>query len=257
MTKDTDIFEKNIEEATKLLKIRRNNQMAVAKLAYEACEIIRGGNAESRHTLTEFAKRIKMSDRTLWGWVKTYRDVYLKLDPEVRANAIFIDMNRASTNVSGNSTKRDVAAAYENVVNVSRHNKAILLYASTVSSIYHALNHYVDFVDKEILEELCFYIKKVNEFLDKNNIEPVFHERCTNFRRGQNSKNSVNEEIINIFKETLKKSESPLTPTVLGERLLKRNSKTASKLAALRILGKMMQRGLVAKTKQGAYYLTK
>lgn len=67
-------YNKAVQQARELLKIRENAKMRIAKLAYENCDVILGGHITGEiFSLTMFAKDINMSRKTLSDWVTNYQ----------------------------------------------------------------------------------------------------------------------------------------------------------------------------------------
>lgn len=73
-----------VDRGRSLISAMARDRLAVAELAFEACEIVRGGGGhwrdfEGTYTMTKFAADIGIAYKTLANWVRVKRNVYDKL----------------------------------------------------------------------------------------------------------------------------------------------------------------------------------
>lgn len=76
-------YQELVESAKNIMLQIECYQAEIARLALEACEIIRGGfkaEHESKYTLKDFATDTGVEYGALRNWVQVYRDVLVKVD---------------------------------------------------------------------------------------------------------------------------------------------------------------------------------
>lgn len=95
---DHSKWEENIALAREIVSTKKINQMRVATLALEVCEITWGGRAnryaDEMYTLKRFANEIGVNMKTLSGWVAIKTKVYEKLSNNVQSKLSFSDCRR-------------------------------------------------------------------------------------------------------------------------------------------------------------------
>ena len=81
-----------VDEAKSLITTRDLMALKIAKMAVLACTIRHGGVSNTLYTLTDFAKDIGMSYKTLSNWTIIYRMVASKIENHIKSNE---DWNKA------------------------------------------------------------------------------------------------------------------------------------------------------------------
>lgn len=253
-----------IEEAKQYLSLKNKNQMLIAELATNVCEIKRGGDLDqTNYTLTEFAKEIKVHYTTLQSWVTIYRKVFSKIrDRANTENLSYIQMFRIANSVHDKATKAEVNKATDDVMNLNTLDLKMKGYCELLRSIaYNFSNEHLSHRIKiETKEEVLFYCDKIQSLIFKVNpdIKPKDNDMAylgsrTSVSRGLGSiHKSINVSDEKVYNHLKKLHPLYLSPTRIGKTIGNQNPDSQTSWALIR-LKKLIKFGLCEKNDKGQY----
>lgn len=268
------LWEKNISEARSIIATTKNQQIKVATLALEVCEISRGGGRRDLYTITRFAKEIGVNKKTLSTWMSVKKLCVDKLPKNIVYNAKYSDLLRTSILLKNNSSNKEVLKAYEGVTGGSSIELIVKGYIRELRSLHYnfELKDAANLCDEKILQETLYFcngiIKKIKEsnrniFPQINGISSKANRRFISINEAIGNKALTNEnnfyvgdikitqkdmKIINFIKRN-KKFHSP---TEIGMKLGMHNYNSASTWA-YRTLNKLLSLDVVERNKHGHY----
>lgn len=277
MKKDVDIEKKwkeNIEEAKTIIGAKNYSQMEIARLCLEVCEITRGGNSKSDgfFTIKRFAKESGITAKTLSAWVCVYRNVYKKLDVDLKVTSSYTALAIVTKMVSADERPEVVRKKVRDYINLDDFDARLLRYCGQLRGLAHNFES-KDAVNRakiETLEELAFYCEMIMNHIKRarRGVKPKFNGVSSNYdlKSGLNANGSVSGRefrkdkdgfrvsISNNDKKILEhlKSLKEATPTVLGQ-FTGGKTPMARKLSALRSLKKLEGLDLVVRIAGGKY----
>lgn len=269
-------WEENIAEAKTIVSSKNFAQMEVARLCCEVCEINRGGpKYESVFTVVKFAKEVGITYKTLSLWVATYRNVFKKLDSELRARSSYTNCATISKKINSTATEAEVRSAMRKHLSTDCLDAKLMRYAASMRSLAHNFEQkdVASVAKTQVLEEILFYCELVINNIRKNSgrkLSGKFHGITSTYDiRSGNSPtsgalfiedslgfkvklSSIDQKAIKIIKD-----KKEITPTELGDSgVYVKGTKMAKKLSALRTLQKLESLDLV-KNNKGSYLFLK
>lgn len=175
------LWDRNVNEAKEILAKNKLNQMEVARLALDVCEISWGGSHHrSRFTLTEFAKETGVLPKTLSNWVAIRVSVYDKLPPAYQARAKFKSMQTTAAKVFRDTPSEKVLSVFREITEGSSFDQTMGHYLCTFKSVTHNLviNSAAKEMSPKILEEFLFYCGKISYQIrkDRPELKPADHK---------------------------------------------------------------------------------
>lgn len=271
-------WEENIAEAKTIISSRHYSQMEVARLCYEVCEPTRGGRQvdETVFTIKRFAKEAGIHAKTLSQWMCVYRNVFIKLDSELKVRSNYTACATISKTTTPDASASVVREKVRKYLSNDSLDAKIIRYLGNLRAIAHNFEtqDVSNRVKQETLEEVLFYSEMIIHNIKRsfgNSVKPKFHglTNVYNIREG-NSATSMSVYVkdnlgfkIKLSPNDLKilellKQNKGATPTQLGAGIVSNRAKspTAKKLAALRSLQKLEGLDLV-KSKKGRYIFIK
>ncbi len=269
MLYNEELWKKNVEQARGLVANKRHNQMRIAELALQVCEITWGGSgAKEGKTLTDFAKEVGIIAKTLSNWIGIKRGIYDKLSPELRNRAKMGDMNVAARHCGAHATVLEVNKSMGDLVYGSSVDTRILKYLQTLRSIHVNMQRETVVLSckTETLEEIDFFCAAIRKAIKENSPNPVVPRNnflCSVYSSASQGLSAADAmEISRVWKinpndktvlDYLKKHNRLLTPTYIGASVFKGINKNTAKLRALRSLTKLHEMGHVLKDTKGNY----
>jgi hypothetical protein len=165
-------WKENLERARIILASKNKNQLEIAKLALEVCEVKHGGDnrGEYKFTLKNFAKEAGLNPKTLYQWCLLKRNVYDKLSAENRFKAKFSHLTFINRRVNSSTPGTSVNAAFKELFESPGIDQVVLRYCSDVSSLLAHLKkpNFKSLVDRKTAEELGFYLKQAAAAFDSH-----------------------------------------------------------------------------------------
>lgn len=267
-------WDQNIDLAKTLLKGRRVQQMQVAELALEVCEVTWGGNNKSKEmngmkTLKEFAAEIGMSAKTLSGWCAVKRNVFDKLSPDLKTKVKQSQLTFAARKINGQSTYKDVNEVVGNLVYSSNPDMRIMRYLDYLNSLISNLSDEtkVPFIKRKLLEQVKWQTKEIIRIIDSCEQAPVKAVNHDMRPALSSSTGGLNESfgtsrawkmrdndkaVLDFLKRN---NEKPLSTMFIGGKCFKNENINTAKLRAIRSLTKLKSMGLVLRDEFGSYKL--
>ncbi len=135
--KDVKTYEKCVEKAAAMVANKKLSQLIIGRLALRACHIKWGGRVDpsvEAPTLTQFAKEIGVSNKTLTDWVKAVRLIEkLPQNTEYRyADCHFAIRESAKSGV-------DASEIYSELISETTNLKRVLLVERFSGSLIYTL----------------------------------------------------------------------------------------------------------------------
>jgi hypothetical protein len=275
------MWAENVQKAKTMVSVRKQNQMEIAGLALEVCEITRGGPAViGRYTLKRFAEEIGMNSRVLSGWVSVRVKVYSKLPSEKRTGCTFTQLAHVALRVAPDSTQGFVLKRFAEICEKDPFEAKLCrrLPAIRAAAQNFAKEGAAGRLPVEMLQEFLFYCGNIAEQIRKHypNISGADHgiAATTNFRsltaadalklpsRKVAGYTEVDDpdgfgkvkltEKDKTVAHFLRRGKKFFGPAEVGIRVGKR-SPTAATAWALRTLQKLVGLNLVERNKHGQY----
>lgn len=274
--KDKDIeaiWAKNVNEARAIMAAKSYSQMEIARLAVESCEITRGGAAQksSLFTIKKFAKEVGVNVKTLSMWICILRNVYDKLDVDLRFSASYTTCMTASKTTSPDDSPERVRAKVRKLMSATSLDAKIGRYLGTLRSLSHNFESrdVAERVDKKILEECAYFCEQILDNIRKvrRGIRPQFHGISSQYDTktgvsASSTKRFLKDDLgfrVVITQSDLRthdfmKKNKAATPSQVGDALYRQiKSPVARKLRALRSLQKL--KGLDCLTAEKGKYV--
>lgn len=158
-------WRENISKARIFVENKRKNQMLVAGLAMEVCEITWGGSKlnRSKYTLKKFSEEIGMSDRLLSSWVNVRRNVYDKLSKDAVENVSYTNLAQVALRVSRKDSPTKVKQMFDTIIGRDNFDTKVIRYIADLRAI--AYNYEYMKAGKNLpvktQEEIVFYCQQI------------------------------------------------------------------------------------------------
>lgn len=254
-----------ITQAKGLLGGRRVNQMRVAEIAMQVCEISWGGAKPEGRTLTDFAKEIGVNQSTLSNWVSIRRRVYEKLNPELRAKATTHTLIQAARCVGEKATSLEINKAVGDLVYDYSPDRKMLSYLRHLRSISSCMNDgsSIFLCKKQTLEEIKFFASRIIEALERDGPKGLKAKdnglcgiACSNTLGAANGSVSrswrMSEQDREVY-DYIRAQTDKKTPIQVGRAVMKQDGPSLARQRCLRSLVKLEQMGLVVREAHGAF----
>lgn len=180
----TEKYKKSVKKAKALYKEIQKNQMAIAKLAYDTCEIIVGGHLiGTRYSLTMFAEDAGINRKTLSDWVHNYEIQLIasnklkskKLNPQrlnnqKDLNAIRLILRKQEGGLAKNKTPAKILDAYEKMCERSDDARRISALARSIKNLEYNICYNgaeLEVVEQEDLALIHEFSKNIKKALDR------------------------------------------------------------------------------------------
>lgn len=274
-------WNESVSKAKQLYNERNKNQMLVAKLALDVCDISWGGNKKNTdaYTLKRFSEEAGIKAKQLSSWICVRKNVYDKLTNEQQCNdkLNYTCMARAATQLVKESSHKEVQKILDTIVHGNDVNRAIFHYLKDIRSIaYNFQNKDAAIKCEEgLVKEIYFYanviirnIKKQQpEFKPEDrglagstSIKGLTISKAFDIPRDHSGTVHINDagqkikitpkdrDIVNYIKNNSKF----FSPTEIGMKVGKHNSDNATAWAC-RTLNKLQSLDLVERNTKGHY----
>lgn len=278
-------WEENVAIAKQAISGRNTQQMKIAELALEVCEIsYGGGHMVGKYTLKRFAEEVGMKTKTLSNWVAIKRMVYDKLSPENRINASYTRAAHVSSRVSPKATSAHVNKVYQelNEANPMETKMIRYLYDFRSAAYNFETKNAAGVLSKKVLQEYLFYCQVIERAVHRkykniraknNNISHLASFKTVSAasaclvsgKRNSESRVAIqwvdsksggriaispkDRDIVNYLK---KKAGKFVSPTELGVKI-KGHSKSSATAWAGRTIAKLLELELIERNKFGHY----
>lgn len=170
-------WEKHVQKGIQVATSLRGLQMKIAEIAVSACDIQLGGGAHwsgfiNQYTIARFAEEINVHPKTLSNWTLIYRNVYLKLEDDVKEQALnsnFTALQKTARLCNKKTTKNHVNDTYKYFLDESK-NKRIKIVNELLKRcdtfVFHASKSLVGVPDNKI-DELEARLVKALKYIEK------------------------------------------------------------------------------------------
>lgn len=262
-----DLWNENVEKAKTYLRDRKKSQLAIAALALGVCEVSWGGNSKTRslRTLNNFAKEIGVNEKTLSSWCATKKNIYDKLEPDLKFKAKWHELFTAARIVPANCSVKEANDAVFVVVNRSGPDTKILRYLSSLCSLIYNLDNpaLITLAKKETLEEALYWSDALAVVIHKHTnskLKPKNHHLTQRENRSVSLADSMGvsrvwrmTESDQLVLDYLKKKSEYLAPIKIYTEALPKMKMNAAKLRTLRSLNKLKSMGHIMQNENGLY----
>lgn len=265
-----------VEQARVLVVQKRTNQMKIAALALEVCEITHGGHYKSRgYTMAKFAQEVKLNYKTLSNWIFIYKSVYVKAPYKLRDQASFVKLQSVARRITKDTKSSDIPKMLLDEMSRNKIDSLMVDYIRNFRSLVACLNKpNIWDCDIKTLEEARWYVVQADlRFKEMAKLKPIaVMNHGILSTRGQSASSAlaafrtdaqyaagefgnkikiseVDKQVYAFMKMHRKKS---FGPTDLGS-IFKEGNDNTRKLKALRALQKLLDLDLVKKDEQGKY----
>jgi transcriptional regulator with XRE-family HTH domain len=272
-------WEENLAKAKEFRAEKKLNQMRIAELALEVCEISWGGyHLDQKYTLTRFAKEAGIANKSLSGWCSVRRLVYDKLPPKERDSVSYTKLWHIAKRVNKNTPASTVFEKFEEVTRTdSFENKLLRALADLRACSYNfAINGAAEKLSKKTLEEYLFYAEKITKSIKsanrgiqaadhglaaKNAMVPIGLATALEIPRGTTGQRykvkDAHGEIIITPKDRdiiqfIQNKDRYFSPTEIGVKL-KGHKRDSASAWAYRTLNKLHSLGAVDRNTKGQY----
>lgn len=281
MEKKIDIeakWNENVALAKQTMHKRNANQMYIANLALEVCEITMGGPAsDGRFTLKRFSDEAGCSPKSLSAWIGVKKLVYDKiLDNEYKSIAKYSDLAHVATKVSRLDSPEKITTMLSKVINSDRTGTNIRMYLNVLRTINNTFRNddKAKKIEKNTTAEILFYSKKIQQAIKSQcpRIKPADHNlaygvRLNNVSASKAFAQSETKSVLTKDKDGqtlkitskdravlnfIKKQNGFVSPTEIGMKIGGHNNNSASTWAC-RSLNKLMSLEMVNRNKFGHY----
>lgn len=162
----------NVEKARDAYRMRNLNQMHIAKLALEVCEITRGGaKMHGKYTIKRFAEEAGISAKILSGWIAVRRLVFERIPENLRRDVTYTKFAHVALRVTKDMPQEQIEKIFKKMVHGSEIEQRLqrsLRYLRSIAYKFE-VDKAADKAEQETLEEVYFYssiirlhIKKVH-----------------------------------------------------------------------------------------------
>lgn len=268
-----DLWEKNIDSAKILVNSKVNNQMEIARLALECCEIKHGGSTahkESLYTLTRFAEEIGVSYNTLQTWVIVRKNVFDKISDNDKYSVPYTTFQRMTYLITADSHREDVTSLFKERVAFSDQDERVATYISAIRSLCSNLlnENKRSKCNVLLLEEAAFYTQLLGNTFKNLKIDPKNNELLMGHDRGGSRASHINGDSLTIsglvlsnkdrivIGHIVSSSADNFTFTQVGRATFPSRSKMAAKLAVLRTFYKLCHFDYLKKDKKSYTFTT-
>jgi hypothetical protein len=271
----------NVKRAKEICSLKNENQMAVAGLALDVCEISWGGKSYAgKFTLKRFAVEIGMSDRKLSQWISVRKNVYEKLPEDDRLGVSYTKLVHVATRVTRDSSKKFVQEKFDELAKGDPFEPRMLRCLADLRTAAYNFEQ-KDAADKLSIatqEEFLFFCQVVSRNIlkkhkglkgadhglaGKNSVTNMSAAQALGIERplGDGSRRiKVNDEhgsVVITPKDRdiaafLRKKDKFFSPTEIGMKLGKRNENSSTAWSH-RTLNKLLSLGMVERNRNGHY----
>jgi len=281
------LWNQNVNEAKAIVVARQSMQIKIAEYALEVCEIDWGGvhsKYSDKFTMKRFAEEIGLNARTLSTYINIKKNVFDKLDQNLQTKASYTIMHHVARTVDRSTTKKILRQKVKNELSFAAVDRKLISYTKALRSLCHLFEKGEPQIDgsKTVLEEVKYYATTLKELVDQHipEVKPFNHNVISNYSAKHLSANealgTIKTDRPNLNKlettivspdglsevqlrtkdlkvlKLLKQSKKALGPTEIGMRVENLSRSNASAWA-LRSIRKMMEVGLLERTKEGRY----
>lgn len=172
-------WEENINQAKQIIKTTHSNQMEVARLALEVCEITWGGRnnryGSEAYTVKRFAKEVGMHPSTLSNWIAIRKKIYESLTIQLQKKATYTDMWIVAREVGFKKSKHTIQKHMERHLSNNTFDRKIRYYLKQLKSLRSNFKDAsnVKKLEPDTMQELKFYLKSILSRL--NGVEAKDH----------------------------------------------------------------------------------
>lgn len=163
------LWRENTEKARELVKAKKQNQLQIATLCLETCDISHGGDRKkieefSSYTIKRFAQEVGINHKTLYNWCLIKTNVYDKLENHIKEKANFSQLTHINRYVNRETTAQNLNKVAKAFIENDQIDRMILRYTTEIRAlIFNLEKPNIINIKKETAEELNFYINKLNE----------------------------------------------------------------------------------------------
>lgn len=171
----TDIeikWTENVTKAKDICAVKETNQMEVARLALEVCEISWGGsNFAGKYTLQRFADEVGCSSRVLSTWVCVRRSVFDKIPEVERAGVSYTKLALVACRVAVDASPKHVRRKFREMTNRDQFQDKMIRHLASVRSAAYNFERAdaADKCSKKMLQEYLFYCRAISNKILGNN----------------------------------------------------------------------------------------
>lgn len=273
-------WNENVKEAKELFTGRNRNQMKMASLALEVCEITWGGGKKGNlFTIKRFAEEAGIAPKSLSEWICVRKNVYEKLSNEQKEDPTltYTKLARIANRIDRTASKEELGTAYQEVVKSNSVEQIMSRYVYDIRSAANAFQN-KDAASKcsdKLIEEVYFYCNVIIRNIRKSrpalhpaehgiagssNIRNLNANQAFDMPRNHTGKVMVSDsgQKVSIspkdrlIVDLMKKKKGFLTPSEIQNTLGKYNPKHGTAWAS-RTLGKLHSLDLVERNKHGHY----
>lgn len=157
-------WEENTSRAKDLHATRKHNQMIIAGLAMEVCDISWGGSNKeyaNKYTLTRFADEAKINVKTLSNWIALRKKVFDKLPPKER-DLTLTKLQIISKRLAPDSSVEHVYKIMKEVTSNNQDRTVLALAGSLRSTLYNfTVKDGANSLPIKTIEEVAFYCSAI------------------------------------------------------------------------------------------------
>lgn len=265
-------WQKAIEEVRRIIAVKDgNNQMKIAKLILEVCEVKHGGK-KSPKTVIGFAAEVGVSPTLLYRWIDIKRAIFDKLTDDQRDRVSYNQCAIVWKQTGSQAEPATIQKLMKTYISNDKPQYKLMRYCGDLRALAYnfEIKGAMDVCSDKLLEEILFYTILIQKQITKSNrkltphdhsmtsrtrVEALQMEEAPTIRGKLRTKDggaivlrAKEEKIYNFMKKTKKF----WSPTNLGAKLSGLNRDSSSAWAC-RGLEKLQKVGLVERNKQGHY----
>lgn len=275
-------WREHIALAQNVLPRRNKNQMFIAGLALDVCDISWGGarykdEPQNKYTLTRFAKEVGISPKILSSWVNVRRSVYDKLEPKKVQGVSFTKLAWIALRIPKKASPEEVSRMFEMVVRRDDISVRIQRYLSDLRALNFNFEHKnaARFANKKTLEEIVFYIRETLKHIEAEHpkIQGIDHRLAAvtnikslsaavaldvnrnevgNYIEVDGYRAKISPKDRDVIAHLKKFSDRWHSPTEVGMKIGKQNANAASAWTG-RTFSKLVALKIVERNKRGHY----
>lgn len=276
--KNIDIEEKwkeNVDKAKQIASSRSYNQMQIAALALEVCEVSWGGaGSKNLYTIKRFASEIKVRPNLLSQWMAVRLKVYNKIPKEQSAKLSYNHMAVVAAKIKKDTPIKEIQAQIDSYRSVDVCFKSYLYNLRTMANAFN-LRNASEKLDDDYLSETVFYCNSILKIIkkEKPNIKPkdcgvaslTSYERLTiasaidvegrSFTIAKDKDGldvKITQSDIAVAKFMRQNKDKFFSPTEVGQKIHKKPAKASCVWASKR-LTKLASIGQVERNNIGHY----
>ncbi len=267
MNKNSDLWEQNIESAKTLIKAKNANQMEIARLALECCEIKHGGSVshkESMYTLSRFAKEIGIAYNTIHSWCLIRKNIFDKIEDTDKYLVPYVTFQRMGSLVTSDTSRSDITTLFKERIAFSNQDERLSTYVSSIRSLCgNLLNESKrSKCNIMLLQEAAFYSHLLTDTFKRLNIGPINHNILLSYDRNSARISQIDGKSLDasglvlsykdrtIINHLVDSTATEFNMTRIGKTLYPHKSEMAGKLAVLRTFYKLAHFNYITKDKK-------